>query len=95
MNAIGNRSMAVQLGSGERAQLRHIKQDTTHLGLYGQTNWNKLSADWSAAYGRSESKVNGSDWKPGAERPVERERELLGRGCGECERAQRERGRDV
>ncbi len=39
-----------------------IKQDTTHLGVYGQTNWNKLSADWSAAYGRSESKFNGSDW---------------------------------
>ncbi|MBR3902735.1 MAG: autotransporter outer membrane beta-barrel domain-containing protein, partial [Akkermansia sp.] len=118
VNAIGNRSMAVQLGSGERAvwasaiagssrcsssgthggadtnitggaigmetQLGEgsllgmalgnswtrvsahnygtIKQDTTHLGLYGQTNWNKLSADWSAAYGSSESKVNGSDW---------------------------------
>ena len=118
VNAIGNRSMAVQLGSGERAvwasaiagssrrsssgthggadtnitggaigmetQLGEnsllgmalgnswtrvsahnygtIKQDTTHLGIYGQTNWNKLSADWSAAYGRSESKFNGSDW---------------------------------
>ena len=118
VNTIANRSMAVQLGSGERAvwasaiagssrrsssgthggadtnitggaigmetQLGEnsllgmalgnswtrvsahnygtIKQDTTHLGLYGQTNWNKLSADWSAAYGRSESKFNGSDW---------------------------------
>ncbi len=118
VNAIGNRSMAVQLGSGEHAvwasaiagasrrsssgthggadtnitggaigmetQLGEnsllgmalgnswtrvsahnygtIKQDTTHLGVYGQTNWNKLSADWSAAYGRSESKFNGSDW---------------------------------
>ncbi len=28
-----------------------IKQDTTHLGIYGQTRWNKLSADWSATYG--------------------------------------------
>ena len=118
VNTIANRSMAVQLGSGERAvwasaiagssrrsssgthggadtnitggaigmetQLGEnsllgmalgnswtrvsahnygtIKQDTTHLGIYGQTNWNKLSADWSAAYGRSESKFNGSDW---------------------------------
>ncbi|MBQ8899398.1 MAG: autotransporter outer membrane beta-barrel domain-containing protein, partial [Akkermansia sp.] len=118
VNTIANRSMAVQLGSGERAvwasaiagssrrsssgthggadtnitggaigmetqvgegsllgmalgnswtrvsahNYGTIKQDTTHLGLYGQTNWNKLSADWSAAYGRSESKVNGSDW---------------------------------
>ncbi len=118
VNTIANRSMAVQLGSGERAvwasaiagssrrsssgthggadtnitggaigmetqvgegsllgmalgnswtrvsahNYGSIKQDTTHLGLYGQTNWNKLSADWSAAYGRSESKFNGSDW---------------------------------
>ena len=118
VNTIANRSMAVQLGSGERSvwasaiagssrrsssgthggadtnitggaigmetQLGEnsllgmalgnswtrvsahnygtIKQDTTHLGLYGQTNWKKLSADWSAAYGRSESKFNGSDW---------------------------------
>ncbi len=118
VNTIANRSMAVQLGSGERAvwasaiagssrrsssgthggadtnitggaigmetqvgensllgmalgnswtrvsahNYGTIKQDTTHLGVYGQTNWNKLSADWSAAYGRSESKFNGSDW---------------------------------
>lgn len=119
VNAIGSRSMAVQLGSGERAvwagaigasschstagghngadtnvtggalgvetQLGEssllgvalgssrtrvsahnygtIKQDTTHIGLYGQTNWNKLSADWSAAYGRSDSEIHGSSWK--------------------------------
>ena len=119
VNAIGSRSMAVQLGSGERAvwagaigaSSRHsaagghngadtnvtggalgvetqlgessllgvalgasrtrvsahnygtIKQDTTHLGLYGQTSWNKLSADWSAAYGRSDSEIHGSSWK--------------------------------
>ena len=119
VNAIANRSMAVQLGSGERAvwasaigsSSRHdtaaghngadtnvsggafgletqvgraslfgmalgnswtrvsahnfgtIKQDTTHLGLYGQTNWRSgISADWSAAYGRSESESMGSDW---------------------------------
>ncbi len=119
VNAIGSRSMTVQLGSGERAvwagaigaSSRHsaagghngadtnvtggalgvetqlcessllgvalgssrtrvsahnygtIKQDTTHLGLYGQTNWNKLSADWSAAYGRSDSEIHDSSWK--------------------------------
>ena len=118
VNTIANRSMAVQLGSGERAvwasaiggssrrssnashygadtsitggaigmetQLGEssllgaalgnswtrvsahgfgkIKQDTTHFGLYGQTNWGVLSADWSAAYGRSESRSNGSSW---------------------------------
>ncbi|MBQ2380650.1 MAG: autotransporter domain-containing protein, partial [Akkermansia sp.] len=40
-----------------------IKQDTTHLGLYGQTNWrNNVSADWSAVYGRSESETKGIDW---------------------------------
>jgi hypothetical protein len=118
VNTIANRSMAVQLGSGERAvwasaiggssrrssagghagadtsitggalgmetqlgensllgmALGHswtrvsahgfgkIKQDTLHAGLYGQTNWGVLSADWSAAYGRSESKSMGSSW---------------------------------
>ena len=40
-----------------------IEQDTTHLGVYGQTNWRSgISADWSAAYGRSESESMGSDW---------------------------------
>ncbi len=40
-----------------------IKQDTTHLGVYGQTNWrNNVSADWSAVYGRSESETKGIDW---------------------------------
>ncbi len=119
VNAMANRSMAVQLGNGERAvwasaigaSSRHssagghagadtnvsggafgletqvgraslfgmalgnswtrvsahgfgtIEQDTTHLGLYGQTNWRSgISADWSAAYGRSESETMGSDW---------------------------------
>ena len=119
VNAMANRSMAVQLGNGERAvwasaigsSSRHssagghagadtnvsggvfgletqvgraslfgmalgnswtrvsahgfgtIEQDTTHLGLYGQSNWSSgISADWSAAYGRSESEAMGSDW---------------------------------
>ena len=119
VNAMANRSMAVQLGNGERAvwasaigsSSRHdtagghngadtnvsggafgletqvgraslfglslgnswtrvsahgfgtIEQDTTHLGVYGQTNWRSgISADWSAAYGRSESESMGSDW---------------------------------
>ena len=118
VNTIANRSMAVQLGDGERAvwasaiggasrrsssaahygadttiaggaigmetQLGEssllgmalgnswtrvsahgfgtIKQDTTHVGLYGQTRWSVLSADWSAAYGRSESRSYGSSW---------------------------------
>ena len=119
VNAMANRSMAVQLGNGERAvwasaigaSSRHssagghagadtnvsggafgletqvgraslfgmalgnswtrvsahgfgtIEQDTTHLGLYGQTNWRSgVTADWSAAYGRSESETMGSDW---------------------------------
>jgi outer membrane autotransporter protein len=40
-----------------------IEQDTTHLGIYGQTNWRSgISADWSAAYGRSESESMGSEW---------------------------------
>ena len=40
-----------------------IEQDTTHLGLYGQTNWRSgVTADWSAAYGRSESESMGSEW---------------------------------
>ena len=40
-----------------------IEQDTTHLGVYGQSNWRSgISADWSAAYGRSESESMGSDW---------------------------------
>ena len=40
-----------------------IEQDTTHLGLYGQTNWRSgVTADWSAAYGRSDSETMGSDW---------------------------------
>ena len=119
VNAMANRSMAVQLGNGERSvwasaigsSSRHdtagghngadtnvsggafgletqvgraslfgmalgnswtrvsahgfgtIEQDTTHLGLYGQTNWRSgIAADWSAAYGRSESESMGSDW---------------------------------
>ena len=119
VNAIANRSMAVQLGNGERAvwasaigsSSRHdtasghngadtnvsggafgletqvgraslfgmalgnswtrvsahgfgtIEQDTTHLGVYGQTNWRSgMTADWSAAYGRSESETMGCDW---------------------------------
>ena len=119
VNAMANRSMAVQLGNGERAvwasaigsSSRHdtasghngadtnvsggafgletqvgraslfglalgnswtrvsahgfgtIEQDTTHLGVYGQTNWRSgMTADWSAAYGRSESESMGSDW---------------------------------
>ncbi len=119
VNAMANRSMAVQLGNGERAvwasaigaSSRHssagghagadtnvsggafgletqvgraslfgmalgnswtrvsahgfgtIEQDTTHLGLYGQTNWRSgVTADWSAAYGRSESESMGSEW---------------------------------
>ena len=119
VNAMANRSMAVQLGNGERAvwasaigsSSRHsganghngadtnvsggafgletqvgraslfgmalgnswtrvsahgfgtIEQDTTHLGLYGQTNWRSgVTADWSAAYGRSDSETMGSDW---------------------------------
>ena len=119
VNAMANRSMAVQLGNGERAvwasaigaSSRHssagghagadtnvsggafgletqvgraslfgmalgnsrtrvsahgfgtIEQDTSHLGIYGQTNWRSgISADWSAAYGRSESESMGSDW---------------------------------
>ena len=119
VNAMTNRSMAVQLGNGERsvwasaigASSRHssagghagadtnvsggafgletqvgrasrfgmalgnswtrvsahgfgtIEQDTTHLGLYGQTHWRSgVTADWSAAYGRSESETMGSDW---------------------------------
>ena len=40
-----------------------IEQDTTHLGVYGQSNWRSgISADWSAAYGRSDSETMGSDW---------------------------------
>ncbi len=119
VNAIANHSMAVQLGSGERAvwasaigsSSRHssagghagadtnvsggafgletqvgraslfglalgnswtrvsahgfgtIEQDTTHLGIYGRSNWRSgIAADWSAAYGRSESETMGSDW---------------------------------
>ena len=119
VNAMANRSMAVQLGNGERAvwasaigaSTRYsganghhgsdanvsggafgletqvgsaslfglalgnswtrvsahgfgtIEQDTTHLGVYGQSNWTSgISADWSAAYGRSESECMGSDW---------------------------------
>ena len=119
VHAMANRSMAVQLGNGERAvwasaigaSSRHssagghagadtnvsggafgletqvgraslfgmalgnswtrvsphgfgtIEQDTTHLGLYGQTNWRSgVTADWSAAYGRSDSETMGSDW---------------------------------
>ncbi len=119
VNAMANRSMAVQLGNGERAvwasaigsSSRHdtasghngadtnvsggafgletqvgrasllgmalgnswtrvsahgfgtIEQDTTHLGIYGQTNWRSgVTADWSAAYGHSESESMGSEW---------------------------------
>ena len=119
VNAMANRSMAVQLGNGERAvwasaigaSSRHssagghagadtnvsggafgletqvgraslfgmalgnswtrvsahgfgtIEQDTTHLGLYGQTNWRSgVTADWSAAHGRSDSETIGTDW---------------------------------
>ena len=40
-----------------------IEQDTTHLGIYGRSNWSSgIAADWSAAYGRSESETMGSDW---------------------------------
>ena len=40
-----------------------VKQDTTHFGLYAQTNWNSgICLDWSAAYGRSESTLQAEEW---------------------------------
>ena len=59
--------LGVALGASRTRVSAHnygtIKQDTTHLGLYGQTSWSKLSADWNAAYGRSDSEIHDSSWK--------------------------------
>ena len=66
---VGSASLfGMALGSSRTRVSAHgfstIKQDTTHLGLYGQSSIGKgMTAEWSGAYGRSESETMGSEWK--------------------------------
>lgn len=56
-------------GDVKPGSLRSIDQDGTYLAVYGEHGLKKLDAtsclslDWVAAYGNTESSVNGHDWE--------------------------------
>ncbi len=61
-----NSLLGIAMGNSRTRVSTHnfgtIKQDTTHLGVYGQTKWTQLQADWSVAGGHTESEYQGRDW---------------------------------
>ena len=56
-------------GDVKPGSLRSVDQDGTYLAVYGEHGLKKLNAtsclslDWVAAYGNTESSVNGHDWE--------------------------------